>query len=59
MRIRKAIRVLILATLLATASVTAGCDQKVGVGFSVGIPTSWGGVRIGVGSGGWYGGPHW
>lgn len=59
MRIRKAIRVLVLAALLAAASLTAGCDSSVGVGFSAGIPTSWGGISIGVGSGGWYGGPHW
>lgn len=54
---RKVFRVLQIFALLAITTQLAGCTPHVGVGMNVGVPTGWGSINVGVGSGGWYGRP--
>ena len=54
---RKLIRIARLIAVLAIATQLSGCTPHVGVGMNVGIPTGWGSINVGVGSGGWYGRP--
>jgi hypothetical protein len=47
-----------LAALLG-ALLLAGCDENAGVGFSVGLPASYGSMELGLSTNDWLGGPTW
>lgn len=47
-----------LALLLGTL-LLAGCEDNAGVGFSVGLPASYGSVELGLSTNTWAGGPTW
>lgn len=50
------IRIGTVAVLLA---MLGGCDDSGGVGFSVGLPTSYGSAELGLSTTQWIGGPTW
>ena len=45
--------------LLLGVLLLAGCDDNAGVGFSVGLPASYGSVELGLNTSTWIGGPTW
>jgi hypothetical protein len=48
------------ASLLLLASALLGsCESSSGVGFSVGLPTGYGSMELGMATTQWAGGPFW
>ena len=48
--------------LLAAGALLAGCEDSSstgGVGFSVGLPTNYGSMELGMGTTNWAAGPFW
>lgn len=51
-------RAAIMAWLCATALLSS-CESSSGVGFSVGLPTNYGSMELGMATTNWVGGPFW
>jgi len=47
------------ALLLCTSALLSSCESSSGVGFSVGLPTSYGSMELGLQTTQWAGGPFW
>lgn len=47
------------ALLLCTSALLSSCESGSGVGFSVGLPTSYGSMELGLQTTQWAGGPFW
>jgi hypothetical protein len=47
------------AALLCASALLCSCDSSSGVGFSVGLPTSYGSMELGMATTSWAGGPFW
>lgn len=47
------------ALLLCTSALLSSCESSSGVGFSVGLPTSYGSMDLGLQTTQWAGGPFW
>jgi hypothetical protein len=47
------------AALLVTSAMLGGCEESSGVGFSVGLPTSYGSMELGMATTNWSSGPFW
>ena len=47
------------ALLLCTSALLASCESSSGVGFSVGLPTNYGSMELGMATTQWVGGPFW
>lgn len=47
------------ALLLCTSALLGSCESSSGVGFSVGLPTSYGSMELGTATTQWVGGPFW
>jgi hypothetical protein len=47
------------ALLLCTSAWLASCESNSGVGFSVGLPTNYGSMELGMATTQWVGGPFW
>ncbi|HRH88640.1 MAG TPA: hypothetical protein PLO41_17480 [Rubrivivax sp.] len=49
------------ALLLCTSLLLGSCDgsSSAGVGFSVGLPTNYGSMELGMATTQWVGGPFW
>jgi len=48
-----------LLTVVLSCLALGGCDEGGGVGFSVGLPASYGGMELGLSTTQWSGGPTW
>jgi hypothetical protein len=48
-----------VALLLATVALLSSCDSTSGIGFSVGLPTNYGGQELGMATSNWVSGPFW
>jgi hypothetical protein len=53
------VRLCAAAALLGACVLAGGCDDNSGVGFSVGLPASYGSVDLGLSTNTWIGGPTW
>jgi hypothetical protein len=47
------------ALLVATSALLGSCESSSGVGFSVGLPTSYGSMELGMATTQWVGSPFW
>ena len=47
------------ALLLCTSALLCSCENNSGVGFSVGLPTNYGSMELGLQTTQWVGGPFW
>ena len=47
------------AALLCTGALLSSCESSSGVGFSVGLPTNYGSMELGMATTNWVGGPFW
>jgi predicted small secreted protein len=47
------------ALLVAAGALLSSCESNSGVGFSVGLPTSYGSMELGMSTTNWAGGPFW
>jgi hypothetical protein len=49
------------AVLLCAGAMLSSCDEgsSSGVGFSVGLPTNYGSMELGMATTNWAGGPFW
>jgi hypothetical protein len=47
------------ALLLFTSAMLASCESSSGVGFSVGLPSNYGSMELGMATTQWVGGPFW
>ncbi len=47
------------ALLLCTSVLLSSCESSSGVGFSVGLPTNYGSMELGMATTQWVGGPFW
>ena len=56
---RRPIRLIAGLAAVLGALLLAGCDDNTGVGFSVGLPASYGSVELGLSTNTWLGGPTW
>jgi len=45
--------------LLCASALLSSCESSSGVGFSVGVPTSYGSMELGMATTQWAGGPFW
>ncbi len=45
--------------LLCSSVFLSSCESSSGVGFSVGVPTSYGSMELGMPTTQWAGGPFW
>ena len=45
--------------LLCTSALLSSCESSSGVGFSVGLPTNYGSMELGMATTQWVGGPFW
>jgi hypothetical protein len=45
--------------LLYASALLSSCESSSGVGFSVGLPTSYGSMELGTATTQWAGGPFW
>ncbi len=45
--------------LLYTSALLSSCESSSGVGFSVGLPTNYGSMELGMPTTNWVGGPFW
>jgi len=45
--------------LLCTSALLSSCEDSSGVGFSVGLPTNYGSMELGMPTTNWVGGPFW
>jgi hypothetical protein len=48
-----------LAALILAAALLSSCENNSGIGFSVGLPTNYGGMELGMATSNWVGGPFW
>jgi len=49
----------VASLLLLASALLSGCESSSGVGFSVGLPTSYGSMELGMATTNWAGGPFW
>jgi hypothetical protein len=47
------------AVLLCASALLSSCESSSGVGFSVGLPTNYGSMELGMATTNWVGGPFW
>ena len=47
------------ATLLLASLLLSSCEVSSGVGFSVGLPTNYGSMELGMATTNWVGSPSW
>ena len=47
------------AALLCASALLSSCESSSGVGFSVGLPTNYGSMELGMATTNWAGGPFW
>jgi hypothetical protein len=47
------------AVLVLGSALLSSCDESSGVGFSVGLPTNYGSMELGMATTQWVGGPFW
>ncbi|MBS1176201.1 MAG: hypothetical protein H6R06_613 [Proteobacteria bacterium] len=47
------------AALLCASALLSSCESSSGVGFSVGLPTNYGSMELGMATTNWVGGPFW
>jgi hypothetical protein len=47
------------ALLLLASAMLGGCEESSGVGFSVGLPASYGSMELGMATSNWSSGPFW
>lgn len=47
------------ALLLLTSALLSSCESSSGVGFSVGLPSNYGSMELGMATTQWVGGPFW
>ncbi len=45
--------------LLCASALLSSCEDSSGVGFSVGLPTNYGSMELGMATTNWVGGPFW
>jgi hypothetical protein len=45
--------------LLCASVLLSSCESSSGVGFSVGLPTNYGSMELGMATTNWVGGPFW
>jgi hypothetical protein len=55
----KFVRCAIAVLLLLTGALLSSCESSSGVGFSVGLPTNYGSMELGLQTTQWAGGPFW
>lgn len=55
----KSLRRAAAAVLLCTSALLSSCESSSGVGFSVGLPTNYGSMELGLATTQWVGGPFW
>jgi predicted small secreted protein len=55
----KFVRHAIAVLLLLTGALLSSCESSSGVGFSVGLPTNYGSMELGLQTTQWAGGPFW
>lgn len=53
------LRRVVTALLLCTSALLSSCESSSGVGFSVGVPTNYGSMELGLATTQWVGGPFW
>ena len=49
----------VASLLLLASALLSSCESSSGVGFSVGLPTSYGSMDLGMATTSWAGGPFW
>lgn len=49
----------VASLLLLASALLSSCESSSGVGFSVGLPTSYGSMELGMATTNWAGGPFW
>jgi predicted small secreted protein len=49
----------VAALLLCASALLSSCESSSGVGFSVGLPTNYGSMELGLATTQWVGGPFW
>jgi hypothetical protein len=47
------------AALFCATALLGSCESSSGVGFSVGLPTNYGSMELGMATTNWVGGPFW
>ena len=53
------LRRVVTGLLLCFSALLSSCESSSGVGFSVGVPTSYGSMELGMATTQWAGGPFW
>jgi hypothetical protein len=53
------LRRVVTGLLLCFSALLSSCESSSGVGFSVGLPTSYGSMELGMATTQWAGGPFW